>query len=103
MNAEAMASEAVVVRQILGPSDGASESGDDAEPAAENARSAHRCLGDADDRTGREFAGDPDGFPHKETVVDYFVAYAEQIAAPVRCGVEVREVRRIELKGGVLQ
>ncbi len=45
---------------------------------------------------GREFAGDPDGFPHKETVADYFVAYAEQIAAPVRCGVEVREVRRIE-------
>ena len=45
---------------------------------------------------GREFAGDPDGFPGKETVADYFVAYAEQIAAPVRCGVEVREVRRIE-------
>ncbi|MGI9425628.1 MAG: flavin-containing monooxygenase [Hyphomicrobiaceae bacterium] len=37
---------------------------------------------------------DPDAFPGKESVADYFVAYAEKIAAPVRCGVEVREVRR---------
>ena len=36
----------------------------------------------------------PDGFATKEMVADYFVAYAEKIAAPVRCGVEVREVRR---------
>jgi putative flavoprotein involved in K+ transport len=41
------------------------------------------------------FAGvDPDAFPGKETVADYLVAYAEEIEAPVRCGVEVREVRR---------
>jgi putative flavoprotein involved in K+ transport len=36
----------------------------------------------------------PDAFPAKECVADYFVAYARKIAAPVRCGVEVREVRR---------
>jgi len=36
----------------------------------------------------------PDGFPPKEEVADYFVAYAEKIGAPVRCGVEVTEVRR---------
>ena len=39
------------------------------------------------------FDSDPDGFPSKEEVADYFVAYARKIAAPVRCGVEVREVR----------
>jgi putative flavoprotein involved in K+ transport len=44
---------------------------------------------------GMEFSDtDPDAFPHKEKVADYFVAYAERIAAPIRCGVEVKEVRR---------
>jgi putative flavoprotein involved in K+ transport len=38
----------------------------------------------------RTFSGlDPDGFATKDQIVDYFVAYAEQIAAPIRCGVEV--------------
>ncbi|WP_417678979.1 flavin-containing monooxygenase [Roseibium sp.] len=37
---------------------------------------------------------DPDAFVAKEDVADYFVAYADQIAAPIRCGVEVTEVRR---------
>ena len=42
-----------------------------------------------------EFADtDPDAFPGKETVADYFVAYAKMIDAPIRCGVEVTEVRR---------
>ena len=41
---------------------------------------------------GLTFDSDPDGFPSKEEVADYFVAYARQIEAPVRCGVEVREV-----------
>ncbi|MDJ0611089.1 MAG: NAD(P)/FAD-dependent oxidoreductase [Kiloniellales bacterium] len=36
----------------------------------------------------------PDAFATKEMVADYFVAYAEKIGAPIRCGVEVREVRR---------
>ena len=37
---------------------------------------------------------DPDAFVAKEKVADYFVAYANMIAAPIRCGVEVKEVRR---------
>ena len=32
---------------------------------------------------------DPDAFASKDRIVDYLVAYAEKIAAPVRCGVEV--------------
>ena len=44
---------------------------------------------------GMEFSGiDPDAFAPKEQVADYFVAYAEKIAAPIRCGVEVRAVQR---------
>ncbi|WP_042431625.1 flavin-containing monooxygenase [Streptacidiphilus anmyonensis] len=36
----------------------------------------------------------PDAFAPKDKVADYFVAYAEKIAAPIRCGVEVTSVRR---------
>lgn len=36
----------------------------------------------------------PDDFPGKETVADYFVAFAKKIAAPIRCGVEVLKVER---------
>ncbi len=44
---------------------------------------------------GLEFADiDPDAFAPKECVADYFVAYAEMIDAPIRCGVEVKEVER---------
>jgi len=44
---------------------------------------------------GMDFAGAaPDAFVPKEKVADYFEAYAKMIAAPVRCGVEVRQVRR---------
>lgn len=43
---------------------------------------------------GMEFAGDPEAFPGKEAVADYFVTYAAKIAAPIRTGVEVTEVRR---------
>jgi putative flavoprotein involved in K+ transport len=32
---------------------------------------------------------DPDSFAARDRIVDYFVAYAEQIGAPIRCGVEV--------------
>jgi putative flavoprotein involved in K+ transport len=39
---------------------------------------------------GMVFSGvDSDGFATKDQIVDYFVAYAQQIAAPIRCGVEV--------------
>src|SRR6201998_2066463 len=60
---------------------------------------------------GLEFAGiDPDGFASKEQVADYFVAYAEKIGAPIRCGVEVTSVRknagrpgfRVETSDGVI-
>lgn len=44
---------------------------------------------------GMEFAGlEPGAFASKEQVADYFVAYAEKIAAPIQCGVEVTAVRR---------
>ena len=32
---------------------------------------------------------DPDAFASKDQIVDYFVAYAARIAAPIRCGVDV--------------
>jgi putative flavoprotein involved in K+ transport len=50
---------------------------------------------------GMEFPdADPDAFVHKETVADYFVAYAEKISAPIRCGVDVQEVNRKEGERG---
>ena len=61
---------------------------------------------------GLEFSDtDPESFPPKERVADYFVAYAEKIAAPIRCGVEVREVQRnvgrpgfrVETSDGVIE
>src|ERR1700761_3461200 len=60
---------------------------------------------------GLEFAGiGPDDFASKEQVADYFVAYAEKIGAPIRCGVEVTSVRknagrpgfRVETSDGVI-
>jgi putative flavoprotein involved in K+ transport len=36
----------------------------------------------------------PDAFASKESVADYLCAYAQQIEAPIRCGVEVMDVRR---------
>ena len=36
----------------------------------------------------------PDDFAPKETVADYFVAYAKKISAPIRCGVDVLKVER---------
>lgn len=43
---------------------------------------------------GLAFGGDPEAFPDKDRVVAYFEDYARQIAAPVRCGVEVTSLRR---------
>jgi len=37
---------------------------------------------------------DPDSFVPKETVAEYFTAYADKFKAPVRCNVEVTEVTR---------
>jgi len=45
---------------------------------------------------GMEFSDvDPDAFAPKEKVADYLVAYAEQIGAPIRCGVDVMDVQRL--------
>jgi len=46
------------------------------------------------------FASAPDGFPGKEEVADYFVDYARKIAAPIRTGVEVRTVTRLDGRPG---
>ena len=44
---------------------------------------------------GMEFSDvGPDEFATKEQVADYFAAYADKIAAPVRCGVDVTGVTR---------
>lgn len=60
----------------------------------------------------REFSDvGPDDFAPKESVADYFVAFAEQIAAPIRCGVEVKDLQkkpngtgfRIETSDGVIE
>jgi len=56
------------------------------------------------------FDVDPDAFASKEQVADYFVAYAEKVGAPVRCGVEVTSVRsnvgrpgfRVETTDGII-
>ena len=50
---------------------------------------------------GMEFdAFDPDAFVPKENVADYFVDYADKFNAPIRCGVEVKSVRRLEGRRG---
>jgi putative flavoprotein involved in K+ transport len=41
------------------------------------------------------FACNPDAFPTRDEIVDYFVQYARRIEAPVRCGVEVTALRTI--------
>ncbi len=44
---------------------------------------------------GLEFPGhDPEAFVPKEEIADAFVAFAESSKLPVRCGVEVRDVRK---------
>src|SRR5215468_2129135 len=53
----------------------------------------------------------PDDFAPKDTVADYFVAYAKKISAPIRCGVEVLKVERrigrpgfrVETSAGVME
>ena len=54
---------------------------------------------------------DPDGFPNKEQVADYFVEYAKKFNCPIRTGVEVKKVTRnsdrpgftIETSQGVIE
>lgn len=49
---------------------------------------------------GQEFNTDPDAFATKEQVADYLVSYAEKIDAPIRTGVEVTSVRKINGRPG---
>lgn len=49
---------------------------------------------------GMTYPGAQDEFPAKEKVADYFAAYAQTIGAPVRCGVDVHEVRRNDVGPG---
>jgi putative flavoprotein involved in K+ transport len=49
---------------------------------------------------GMTFADiDPDSFATKHQIVSYFEAYAKLIAAPIRCGVEVKSLRRKDGSG----
>ncbi len=43
---------------------------------------------------------DPDGFATKERVAAYFEEYAEKFALPIRTGVEVRSVRKVDGEPG---
>ncbi|SMX38822.1 flavin-containing monooxygenase [Maliponia aquimaris] len=47
-----------------------------------------------------DFPGDPGDFVPKEGVADYFAAYARMIRAPIRCGVEVTSVTRLDGRPG---
>lgn len=50
---------------------------------------------------GLEFSdADPDAFVGKEAVADYFAAYADRIAAPIRCGVAVERVAKLPGRPG---
>jgi putative flavoprotein involved in K+ transport len=50
---------------------------------------------------GQGYTGDePDGFAHKDEVVRFIERYADRIAAPLRCGVDVTALRRAPLGGG---
>lgn len=42
----------------------------------------------------------PDAFATKEQVAAYFEAYAKKIAAPIRCGVEVKKAERLNGRPG---
>jgi putative flavoprotein involved in K+ transport len=58
-----------------------------------------------------EHTGDPEGFPGKEAVADYFVDYAKKFKAPIRTGVEVTSVSarkgkqgfRVETSKGIIE
>lgn len=43
---------------------------------------------------------EPDGFASKNAVVEYFVDFASMINAPIRCGVEVVHVEKLEGRRG---
>ncbi|MEO0622816.1 MAG: NAD(P)/FAD-dependent oxidoreductase [Pseudomonadota bacterium] len=46
------------------------------------------------------FPGDPDAFAPRDDVVAYFTAFADAISAPIRTGVEVTSVERLDGEAG---
>ena len=51
---------------------------------------------------GHAIGGDPDAFSHHHEVIRFIDAYAARIHAPLRCGVEVRALRRDDATGRFL-
>lgn len=51
----------------------------------------------------RTFEMDGDAFAPRDSIVEYFEAFAKQIEAPIRCGVAVTEVRPADGGGFVVQ
>jgi putative flavoprotein involved in K+ transport len=49
---------------------------------------------------GLEFDVAPDAFAGKEEVADYLVAYADKVDAPIRTGIDVTSVRKVEGQQG---
>jgi putative flavoprotein involved in K+ transport len=49
---------------------------------------------------GQEFDTAPDGFPTKDEVADYLVRYADRIDAPIRAGIDVTSVRKVDGRSG---
>lgn len=49
---------------------------------------------------GMTFDGDGEAFPAKDEMADYFERYAAKFDAPIRCGVEVTRVQRLEGRPG---
>ncbi|MCA0998699.1 flavin-containing monooxygenase [Alloyangia pacifica] len=49
---------------------------------------------------GMEFDGDGEAFVGKDDVADYFERYAGKLGAPIRCGVEVTRLTRLDGQAG---
>ena len=47
-----------------------------------------------DSLPGLEFPGDPDGYPHRDEVVEYLRSYAARFDLPLRLGMEARRLTR---------
>lgn len=47
-----------------------------------------------------DFESEPNGFPGKEAVAEYFERYAAHIKAPIRCGVSVTRAERLAGRAG---
>ena len=48
-----------------------------------------------DSLPGLDFPGDPDGYPHRDEVVEYLRSYATKFDLPLRLGTEVQRLTRV--------